>query len=257
LSGMNTSQPRPRPEPARALVVVPTYDERENLPSLVKAVLALPAGWRVLVVDDNSPDGTGQLADSMAAAEPRVTVLHRPGKEGLGPAYVAAFREALGRRDVDFIAQMDADLSHDPSDLPRLLAATGEADLAIGSRYVRGGRTAGWGMRRRLLSRGGNLYVRAVLRLPVNDLTAGFRCWRAGALKAVGLDSVRARGYGFQIEMAYRAVAAGCRVVEVPICFTERRGGRSKMTGSIVSEALALPWRLRRLRHLPRGSGAA
>jgi dolichol-phosphate mannosyltransferase len=230
------------------MVVVPTYNEWENLTDLLRAVLSLPGGWRVLVVDDNSPDGTGRLADEMAAAEARVAVLHRSGKEGLGPAYVAGFQEALKRSDVHFIAQMDADFSHDPNDLPRLLAATAEADLAIGSRYVKGGRTQGWGLRRRLLSRAGNLYVRAVLQAPVNDLTAGFRYWRRGALEEVDLGSVEAKGYGFQIEMACRALAAGCRVVEVPICFTERRGGRSKMSGSIVSEALLLPWRLRRFR---------
>jgi dolichol-phosphate mannosyltransferase len=229
------------------VVVVPTYNERENLPGLLEAVLSLDGGWRVLVVDDHSPDGTGELAERVAGGEPRVTVLHRAGKQGLGPAYLAAFREALGRPDVQFVAQMDADFSHDPNDLPRLLAATGEAELAIGSRYVKGGRTQGWGWRRRLLSRAGNLYVRAVLQLPIRDLTAGFRCWRRGGLEAVDLAAVQTRGYGFQIEMACRAVAGGCRVVEVPICFTERRGGRSKMSGSIVSEALALPWRLRRL----------
>jgi dolichol-phosphate mannosyltransferase len=228
------------------MVVVPTYNERENLTDLLGAVLSLPGGWRVLVADDNSPDGTGRLADEMAAAEPRVAVLHRAGKEGLGPAYAAGFGEALKRPDAHFIAQMDADFSHDPNDLPRLLAATADADLAIGSRYVKRGRTRGWRLRRRVLSRAGNLYVRAVLQVPVNDLTAGFRCWRRGALEAVDVGSVEAKGYGFQIEMACRAVAAGCRVVEVPICFTERRGGRSKMSGSIVTEALLLPWRLRR-----------
>jgi dolichol-phosphate mannosyltransferase len=184
----------------------------------------------------------------MAAAQPRLAVLHRPGKEGLGPAYVAGFQEALKKSDVHFIAQMDADFSHDPGHLPRLLAATADADVAIGSRYVKGGRTQGWGLRRRLLSRAGNLYVRTALRVPVNDLTAGFRCWRRRALEAVDLGSVETKGYGFQIEMAWRALAAGCRVVEVPICFTERRGGRSKMSGSIVGEALLLPWRLRRFR---------
>jgi len=231
-----------------ALVVVPTYNERETLPSLVEAVLALSGAWRLLIVDDNSPDGTGELADEVAAREGRVAVLHRPRKEGLGPAYVAGFREALSRSGVQFVAQMDADLSHDPADLPRLLEAAREAELVIGSRYVAGGRTEGWGLRRRLLSRWGNAYVRAGLRVQTHDLTAGFRLWRRAALEAVDLEAVRTRGYGFQIEMACRALAAGSRVVEVPICFTERRAGKSKMSGSIVAEALVLPWKLRGIR---------
>jgi len=245
---MPTSEQSPTPEPSRALVVVPTYNERDTLPQVIRAVLALEGGWRLLIVDDNSPDGTGGLAVQMAAAEPRVSVLHRSAKEGLGPAYIAGFREALGGSDVDFVAQMDADFSHDPRDLPRLLEETAEADLVIGSRYVPGGRTEGWGLRRRALSRFGNLYVRAVLGASVRDLTAGFRCWRRRALEAVDLNAVTTRGYGFQIEMACRAMAAGCRVTEVPICFTERRAGQSKMSGSIVAEALVLPWRLRGLR---------
>jgi len=236
---------RPEPDPARALVVVPTYNEAEMLPRIAEAVLALE-GWRLLVVDDNSPDGTGQMADELAGREPRISVLHRAAKEGLGPAYLAGFSEALKRPTLDFIAQMDADLSHDPTDLPRLLEATREADLVIGSRYVRGGRTEGWSLRRRLLSKWGNMYVRFALGSPVRDLTAGFRCWRRGALETLDFGAVGAKGYGFQVEMAYRAMRAGCRVVEVPICFTERRAGKSKMSGSIVTEALTLPWRLRR-----------
>lgn len=248
MSGTSTSRRSPPADPTRTLVVIPTYNERDSLRHLVKAVLSLPGGWRVLIVDDNSPDGTGQLADELASAEPRVSTLHRPEKQGLGPAYLAGFREVLTRADVDFIAQMDADLSHDPRDLPRLLAAAADADLAIGSRYVPGGRTEGWGLRRRWLSRLGNAYVRAVLGMPVHDLTAGFRCWRRRTLEAIDLDAVKTRGYGFQIEMACRTIAAGGHVTEVPICFTERRAGQSKMTGSIVTEALLLPWRLRRLR---------
>lgn len=229
-------------------MVIPTYNERQMLPEITRAVLALPGRWRVLVVDDSSPDGTGELADEIARANPRLTVLHRARKEGLGPAYVAGFREALSRPDVDFVHEMDADLSHDPADLPRLLEAANEADLVIGSRYVPQGRTEGWGLRRRLLSRWGNEYVRVVLGLAVRDLTAGFRCWRRHLLEAVDLDAVRTRGYGFQIEMTWRAIRAGGRVVEVPICFTERRAGRSKMSGSIAAEALVLPWELRKLR---------
>lgn len=239
---------RPPPDPARAVVVVPTYNEREIFPALADAVLCLQGGWRLLVVDDNSPDGTGQMAASLARREPRVSVLHRAQKEGLGPAYLAGFREVLSRPDVDFVCQMDADFSHDPSDLPRLLAALEEADLAIGSRYVRGGATEGWSLKRRLLSRWGNLYVGAVLGVPARDMTAGFRAWRRGALERINFDAVQTKGYGFQIEMAYRAAAAGCKVAEVPIKFTERRAGKSKMSGSIVTEALLLPWKLRRIR---------
>jgi len=243
-----SGQVSPQPDPARALVVVPTYNEREIFPALADAVLGLEGGWRLLVVDDNSPDGTGQMAAALARREPRASVLHRVQKEGLGPAYLAGFREALSRPDVDFVCQMDADFSHDPRDVPRLLAALAEADLAIGSRYVRDGRTEGWSLKRRLLSRWGNLYVGTVLGVPARDMTAGFRCWRRRTLESIDLDAVQTKGYGFQIEMAYRAAAAGCRVVEVPICFTERRAGRSKMSGSIVTEALVLPWRLRRIR---------
>jgi dolichol-phosphate mannosyltransferase len=248
LSGPLSTEESPRPDPGKALVVVPTYDERETLPALVEAVLALSGGWRLLVVDDNSPDRTGELADDIAREQPRVSVLHRERKEGLGPAYLAAFGEALRRPDVHFVGQIDSDFSHDPSDLPRLLEALGEAELAIGSRYVPGGRTEGWGLRRRLLSTWGNTYVRAVLGARVRDLTAGFRMWRRRALEAIDRDAVRTRGYGFQIEMAVRAAAADCRVVEVPICFTERRAGKSKMSGSIVAEALVLPWKLRKIR---------
>jgi dolichol-phosphate mannosyltransferase len=242
------NQPRPAPDPTQTLVVIPTYNERETLPEMAQAALSLPGGWRVLIVDDNSPDGTGQMADGLAAKEPRLTVLHRQGKEGLGPAYLAGFREALSRPEITFIAQMDCDFSHDPKDLPRLLDALTEADVAIGSRYVRGGGTQGWDFRRRLLSKGGNLYVRAVLRTRVNDMTAGFRIWRRNALESFELERITAKGYGFQIEMALRALRAGCRIVEVPICFTERRAGQSKMSGSIVTEALVLPWKLRKLR---------
>jgi dolichol-phosphate mannosyltransferase len=229
-------------------VVVPTYNEREIFPALADAVLGLEGGWRLLVVDDNSPDGTGQMAAALARREPRASVLHRAQKQGLGPAYLAGFREALSREDVDFICQMDADFSHDPHDLPRLLAALQEADLAIGSRYVKGGGTEGWSLKRRLLSRWGNLYVGLVLGVPARDMTAGFRAWRRGALESINFDAVQTKGYGFQIEMASRAAAAGCKVVEAPIKFTERRAGKSKMSGSIVTEALVLPWKLRRIR---------
>ncbi len=247
MSGAPAIEGPRKPEASAALVVIPTFNERETLPAVVAAVLGLPGGWRLLIVDDGSPDGTGELADELADRQERVSVLHRPRKEGLGPAYLAGFRAALDRLSVEFIGQMDADFSHDPADLPRLLAATAEAGLAIGSRYVAEGRTSGWGLRRRLLSRWGNAYVCAVLGAPVRDLTAGFRVWRRETLEALDFDAVRTRGYGFQIEMACRALAAGQRVVEVPICFTERRAGQSKMSGSIIGEALVLPWKLRRL----------
>ncbi len=248
MSGPEAGARQPRPDPARAVVVVPTYNERETFPALADAVLRLEGGWRLLVVDDNSPDGTGQMAGALARQEPRVSVLHRERKEGLGPAYLAGFKEALSWPEADFICQMDADFSHDPNDLPRLLEAAAEADLTIGSRYVRGGRTVGWDWRRKLLSRWGNSYVHLVLSVPVRDMTAGFRCWRRNTLESINLGAVETRGYGFQIEMTYRAARAGSRVVEVPITFTERRAGKSKMTGSIVTEAVALPWKLRRLR---------
>lgn len=238
---------QPATDAKRAVVVIPTYNERETLPAITEAVLGLAGGWNILVVDDTSPDGTGELADEMARREPRVRVLHREQKEGLGPAYLAAFAEALKRREIEFVGQIDADFSHNPEDLPRLLAALEDADLAIGSRYVPGGGTEGWDLKRRLLSRWGNAYVRLVLGAPAHDMTAGFRMWRRGALEAIDMGAVKTRGYGFQIEMAVRAAAAGCRVVEVPICFTERRAGKSKMSGSIVAEALVLPWKLRRL----------
>ena len=248
MSGAPSTAESLRPDPARAVVVIPTYNERELLPRITEAVLSLEGGWNLLIVDDNSPDGTGALADEQAAAEPRVRVLHREQKEGLGPAYLAAFREVLKRPDIGFVGQIDADFSHNPQDLPRLLAALAEADLAIGSRYVAGGGTEGWDLRRRLLSRGGNAYVRLVLGTSIRDMTAGFRMWRREALEKIDLAAVKTRGYGFQIEMALRAQAAGCRVTEVPILFSERRAGESKMTGSIVAEALVLPWKLRRLR---------
>jgi dolichol-phosphate mannosyltransferase len=224
---------------------MPTYNEREMLWQIAQAVLALPGGWRLLIVDDNSPDGTGQLANELAQREARLTVLHRQEKQGLGPAYLAGFTELLARPDVDFLFEMDADFSHNPADLPRLLEASRNADLVIGSRYVPGGRTEGWSLRRRLLSRWGNAYVRLVLGIPIHDATAGFRCFRRRALETLDFHAINAKGYGFQIEMAYRTIQAGLRVAEVPIVFTERRAGQSKMSGSIVTEALALPWRLK------------
>ena len=219
-------------------VVVPTYDEAENVEPLVAAALEkLPAAGRVLIVDDNSPDGTGEVADRLAAAEPRVEVLHRPRKEGLGPAYIAGFRRALAG-GAGLIIEMDADFSHEPAYLPRLLAAAERADLAIGSRYVPGGGVGDWGPLRRAISRGGSAYARTLLGVGVRDLTGGFKCFRREVLEAIDLDAVRSRGYAFQVELTYRAIQLGFEVAEVPIVFRDRRVGDSKMDRSIVLEAI-------------------
>jgi dolichol-phosphate mannosyltransferase len=228
------------------LIVIPTYNERDCLRPIVAAVRAEAPGATVLVVDDDSPDGTGALADELAAADPGVQVLHRSGKRGLGGAYLAAFQHALRAGAWQRIVQMDADFSHDPRDVPRLLAALDAgADLAVGSRYVAGGSTENWGVGRRLVSRGGGLYARAVLGVTVNDLTAGFKAWKASTLRGIDLGAVSAHGYGFQIEMTYRALRRGFDVVEVPIKFIDRRVGQSKMSGTIFFEAVVLVWRLR------------
>ena len=228
-------------------VVLPTYQEAGNLEAVVAAVRRALAGEgaRILVVDDNSPDGTGAIADRLAARHRDVEVLHRTGKLGLGPAYIAGFAHALAAGAAE-VFEMDADGSHDAGDLPRLLAAVRDgADLALGSRYVRGGGVENWGLGRRVVSRVGCLYARAVLRVPVRDLTGGFKCFSAEALRAVDYASVRSRGYGFQVELTYRALVAGLRVAELPIVFHERQEGSSKMTGRIALEAA---WRIPRLR---------
>jgi dolichol-phosphate mannosyltransferase len=226
----------------RACVVVPTYDERENLPLVVPRILDAAPGIDVLVVDDNSPDGTGAIADELASREPRVRVLHRPRKEGLGRAYLAGFADALAA-GYGRILEMDADFSHDPSCLPALLAA--KADVVLGSRYVPGGGTVNWGLGRRLLSRGGSLYARTILGVGVRDLTGGFKCFRREVLEKLDLPSVRSTGYAFQIELTYRALRRGFRVVEVPITFVDRRVGKSKMSRRIVAEALWMVWKIR------------
>jgi dolichol-phosphate mannosyltransferase len=229
----------------RTLIAIPTYNERESVVAIVEAVRAAVPEATVMVVDDNSPDGTGGLADELAARDPRVRVLHRPGKEGLGAAYLQLFGLALAE-GWDRIVQMDADFSHDPKDVPRLLAALESgADLAVGSRYVAGGGTQNWGLARRLISRGGGGYARLALGVGVQDLTAGFKAWKAATLRGINLAAVEARGYGFQIEMTFRALQNGFRVEEVPILFVDRRVGASKMSGSIFFEALPLVWRLR------------
>jgi dolichol-phosphate mannosyltransferase len=223
----------------RAFVCLPTYNERENLEPMVRAlgVVLDTARDRVLVIDDSSPDGTGELADGLARELEWVEVLHRPVKLGLGPAYVAGFRHALASH-AELVLEMDCDFSHDPTDVPRLIDAAGGADLVLGSRYARGGGTENWGLGRRLVSRGGCLYAQAVLGVRVRDLTGGFKCFRREALEAIDLDALSARGYGFQIETTYRVLRAGLRVTEVPIRFTDRRVGESKMTGAIVAEAM-------------------
>jgi dolichol-phosphate mannosyltransferase len=228
------------------VVVVPTYNEHDNLEPLTAAILDAMPEATVLIVDDASPDGTGVLADTLAAREPRVHVLHRAAKEGLGVAYRAGFRWALDRPTTRAVAQMDADFSHDPADLPRLLAPLmTDADLVIGTRYIRGGGTVGWPLRRRLVSRAGTLFARTVLLLPYRDLTGGFKAWRREALDAIRMREANAHGYAFQIETTWWAHRRGTRVRQVPIIFRERVAGSSKMTGSIVREALLVVVRLR------------
>ena len=221
----------------RVLVIVPTYNEVENLERIVERLLVSVPEANALVVDDSSPDGTGELADKLAAREPRVHVLHRAGKTGLGPAYVAGFSWAL-ERGYDVVVEMDADGSHAPEQLPRLLAALEHADLVLGSRYVPGGNVEDWPVHRLVLSRMGNRYTRRLLRLPLTDATGGYRAARAELIERLPFDDVASEGYCFQVDWAWRAVRAGARVTEVPITFTERAFGRSKMSGSIVREAL-------------------
>ncbi|MEQ4303461.1 polyprenol monophosphomannose synthase [Plantactinospora sp. B6F1] len=228
------------PGVGRVLVVVPTYNEADNIGLIVDRVHRAAPSVEVLVVDDNSPDGTGAIADRMAEADGRVHVLHRPGKQGLGAAYVAGFAFAAGR-GYDAVVEMDADGSHAPEELPRLLDAARDADVVIGSRWMPGGQVVNWPWRRRLLSRGGNLYTRVALGMPLSDATGGFRVYRVPALARLDLDSVASQGYSFQVELSWRAHRAGLRTVEVPITFAERQRGASKMSPVIVGEAL---WRV-------------
>lgn len=222
----------------RVTVALPTYNELENLPHIAPEIVA--HGYRLLVIDDNSPDGTGRLADSLAVDVPEISVLHRESKEGLGPAYAAGFDRALAD-GADIVIEMDADFSHDPADLPRLVAAVAEgADVAIGSRYVPGGSTPDWPLVRQLISRGGNLYARTMLGIPIRDATSGFRAYTAAALSRLPYRSAEASGYGFQVEMAWRAHQEGLEVTEVPISFRDRTRGTSKMGFPIVVEAMRL-----------------
>ena len=233
---------------AHACLVLPTYNEAENLEAFVEQVAQrlarASASWSVLIVDDDSPDGTGAIADRLAAESDRVRVLHHGPKRGLGPAYIDGFREALGH-GADLVLEMDCDFSHDPEDLPRMIAAASEADVVLGSRYVHGGGVSDWGPVRRIISRGGSLYARTVLGVDVQDLTGGFKCFRRQVLETLALDQVRASGYGFQIELTYRALRAGFTVKEIPIVFRDRRLGHSKMTTRIALDAL---WQVPALR---------
>ncbi len=229
----------------RVLIVTPTYDERENLEWFVSGVFGVLPHAHVLVVDDASPDGTGQLADDLAAADARVSVLHRPSKQGLGTAYAEGFRWALDHQ-YDLVFEMDADLSHDPAHLPAFLEAFSRgADVVVGSRNVEGGRVVGWGLGRTLLSKGGSLYARLVLGVGVRDLTTGFKGYTRQALQAIDPATLESNGYSFQIETTYRALRAGLSVVEVPITFVDRRAGESKMSRAIFAEAMRVVWRLR------------
>lgn len=227
----------------RALVVIPTYNERGNLPVLAAEVLAHP-GVRMLVVDDESPDGTGQVADTLARQHPaRIDVLHRTGRRGLGRSYIDGFTRAIAE-PVDIVCQMDADLSHDPRQLPDLIAGAAQADVAIGSRYIPGGRIVNWPRRRELLSRFANIYVRAVTRLSTRDCTSGYRCWRRDTLARLPLHRFLSDGYSFQVETLFTASRLGCRIVEVPITFVERREGESKVSNRVLLESAVTPWRL-------------
>ena len=226
-------------------VCLPTYNERQNLEPMLRALgEVLGEGDRVLVIDDSSPDGTGELAERLAGELPFVDVLHRPRKDGLGPAYLAGFRRALDA-GAELVVEIDCDFSHDPADVPRLVAAAEEVDLVLGSRYVPGGGVENWGLVRRAISAGGSLYARLLLGVPVRDLTGGFKCFRRAVLEAIPLDEVRSRGYAFQIELTYRALCGGFRVREVPILFSDRVVGGSKMSRAIVLEAI---WKVPLLR---------
>jgi dolichol-phosphate mannosyltransferase len=229
----------------RTIICLPTYNERENLDPMVRALGGLGLeGLEVLVIDDASPDGTGEIADRLGAELPWVHVLHRKRKEGLGPAYLAGFRRAL-ELGADLVFELDCDFSHDPADVPRLVAAADEADLVLGSRYVSGGGTRNWGLLRRFISRGGSLYAQALLQLGIRDLTGGFKCYRRKVLETIDLDAISSLGYAFQIETTYRALRAGFRVAEVPITFADREVGGSKMSKTIVLEAI---WKVPLLR---------
>lgn len=230
----------------KIVVIIPTYNERENIANILPAVRAATPDVEILVVDDNSPDGTQDVIRQLQAKDSRVHLLARQGKEGLGKAYLAGFQWAL-QNGFEGIVQMDADFSHRPEDLKKIVAALPGADFVVGSRWVRGGRTVNWGVGRKIISRGGSFYARQILRFPLRDWTGGFNAWKAETLKKIGLDSVRSNGYSFQIELKYRALRVGCYGIEVPIVFEDRRVGQSKMSSRIVIEALYRVWGMRRL----------
>lgn len=228
-----------------ALVIIPTYNEAENVEPITRAVLAADPRLEVLVVDDNSPDGTGAKADALAKAEPRIHVLHRAEKQGLGRAYLAGFEWALAR-PYRYVFEMDADFSHDPRYLPRFLAEMDAgADMALGSRYIEGGGTVNWGISRQVISKGGSLYARTILGVGIRDLTGGFKCFRRETLEGLDLATVKSAGYAFQIELTYRALRRGYKVKEIPIVFEDRRVGKSKMSRKIFLEAVTMVWKLR------------
>ena len=238
--------PPSKPERGPVWLVLPTYEEATNIERLVEQARGkLPANAQVLIVDDNSSDGTGEIATRLSEEHEAVHFLHRPAKEGLGPAYIAGFRRALAS-GAGFVVEMDSDFSHEPAYLPRLIEAAERADIVIGSRYVAGGGVSDWGPLRRAISRGGSAYAQLVLGLQVRDLTGGFKCFRREVLEALDLDAIRSRGYAFQVEMTYRAIELGFEVVEVPIVFRDRQAGTSKMSRSIVLEAI---WRVPLLRY--------
>jgi dolichol-phosphate mannosyltransferase len=259
--GVRTTETRAGGGAPRGLVVIPTYDERESLPGLIREILAQPLDLQVLVVDDNSPDGTADVVSEMAAADPRIHLLRRAAKLGLGSAYVEGFRYALERTDADLVFQMDADFSHDPAALPEFVAAMAEADLVLGSRYLRGVTVVNWPLKRLFLSYGANCYTRWLTGLPVKDATGGFKCFRREVLAALDWGRIHSDGYSFQIETTFHAWRRGYRVREIPIVFADRRVGVSKMNRRIVWEAIFLVWRLAlagriRRRPRPRAAGA-
>jgi dolichol-phosphate mannosyltransferase len=226
----------------KAIIAIPTYNERENIVNLVQAIQSAAPATDILIIDDNSPDGTGKIADEMAARDNTIHVMHRPGKLGLGTAYIAGFHYAI-ERGYDFVFEMDADFSHNPAYLPRFFELAGNADVVIGSRYVKGGGTPNWSPLRKFISGGGNMFARAMLGIPVHDCTAGYRCYRTTALRALNLDAIHAQGYAFQVEMTYNFWKSGFRIRELPIIFEDRRVGKSKMSRKIFIEAFL--WVLR------------
>jgi dolichol-phosphate mannosyltransferase len=243
----------------KTLVVVPTYNERENLPPLAQRLLGLPTPVDMLVVDDNSPDGTGKIADELAAKNPSIHVLHRSEKNGLGRAYIAGFKWAL-ERGYEFVFEMDGDFSHNPDDIPMFLDAAKQADLVLGSRYINGIRIINWPLSRLMLSKGAAKYVQTITGMPFTDPTGGFKCFRRRGLEAIKLEEIESNGYSFQIEMTHKIWRQGMKVVEVPIIFTDRFQGHSKMSGNIVREALWMVWRLllqNKMRRRPRPVAAA